>query len=342
MSTAKPSFVEEESHITPTQTKKSFGVRLAAHFKKWWWVHLIIFIACFLIILLPVIYVAYPKIAQHDVSDSTLDITEMILSNPTPESFHLKQRQVLGSDSSYHPKIDAFDSEVSLAGAPPFAHVTVPAVKSKDGAVIHVEQKVDLTNASAFGDYTTAVMLNEEVSLNIYGRPGLKQGGLPKTTVTYNKTVVMKGLNKLEGFTVAKFFIMFPPVNGFGMNGTVIIPNPSVLTIPLKKQGNVSLNLELDGKSVGTTYLNNLTLKPGSNTVPMIGKVDQAAIITLLTSKSNPYKDGILPFDIAGNATSTYDGKELPYFSKALSANKLSIKLDVLSALKEAGVNLSL
>jgi hypothetical protein len=54
MSTTKPSFVEEESSVTPTPTKKSFGARLAAHFKKWWWVHLIIFIACFLIILLPV------------------------------------------------------------------------------------------------------------------------------------------------------------------------------------------------------------------------------------------------------------------------------------------------
>lgn len=140
------------------------------------------------------VYVAYPKIAQSAVNDSTLDITEMILSNPTPESFHLEQRQVLGSKSSYHPQIYAFDSEVSLAGEAPFAHVTVPAVKSKDGAVIHFEQNVALTNATAFADYTTAVMLNEEVSLNIYGRPGLKQGGLPKTTVTYNKTVVMKGM----------------------------------------------------------------------------------------------------------------------------------------------------
>lgn len=119
----------------------------------------------------------------------------MIISDPTPESIHLEQRQVLGSDSIFHPQIYAFDSAVSLAGAAdPFAYVTVPAVKSKDGAEIHFEQKVDLTDASAFGDYTTAVMMNEEVSLNIYGRPGLKQGGLPKTTVDYNKTVVMKGM----------------------------------------------------------------------------------------------------------------------------------------------------
>lgn len=119
----------------------------------------------------------------------------MILSNPTPESFRLEQNQVLGSDSSYHPQIYAFNSSVSLAGNDPFAYVTVPAVKSKDGAEIHFKQDVALTDASAFADFTTAVMLNEEISMNIYGRPGLKQGGLPKTTVTYNKTVVMKGMS---------------------------------------------------------------------------------------------------------------------------------------------------
>lgn len=119
----------------------------------------------------------------------------MVISDPTPDSFQLNQTQILGSKSQYHPQIYAFDAAVSLAGAAaPFATVTVPGVKSNDGAEIHVEQKVDLSDSDAFGDYATAVMMNEEVSLNIYGRPGLKEGALPKTTVTYNKTVVMKGM----------------------------------------------------------------------------------------------------------------------------------------------------
>lgn len=143
---------------------------------------------------------AYPKIAQHDVNDSTLNITSMVISNPTPESFSLMQTQVIGSHSSFHPKIYAFEAAVSLLGAAvPFATVNVPSVKSNDGAKLIVEQTVDLSNASAFGGYATAVMLNEEVSLNIYGTPGLKEGGLPKTTVTYNKTVTMKGTSRITG-----------------------------------------------------------------------------------------------------------------------------------------------
>ncbi|CAG7960312.1 unnamed protein product [Penicillium salamii] len=352
MSVTKASVVEEAG-VSSMPAKKSFGARVAAHFKKWWWAHLIAFIIALLVIILPVVYVGYPKIAQDAVNDSTLDIKQMVISDPTPETFHLNQTQILGSKSSYHPQIYEFDAEVSLGGADaPFAMVTVPGVKSNDGAEIHVDQHVDLSDSDAFGDFATAVMMNKEVSLNIYGRPGLKEGSLPKTTVTYNKTVSMKGLNQLEGFAVSEFHIMIPSVNGYNMNGTVFIPNPSVMTITmvfllfptnvfkiLTNQGNLSLSLAVDGKSMGTTYLNDLVLKPGDNNVPMLAKVDQAAVIGLLTSSDNPYKDGIVPFDISGKSSS-YNGKELPYFTKALSANKLTVKLDVGAALKEIGLNL--
>lgn len=139
------------------------------------------------------VYVGYPNIAQSDIDDSTLEITSMVISDPAPDSFQLNQTQVLGSDSSFHPKIYAFDADVSLLGSGTFAKVRVPEVKANDGTVIPVEQKLDLSDADAFGDFAKAVMLNEEIHLNIYGKPELKQGSLPTITVTYNKTVTMKG-----------------------------------------------------------------------------------------------------------------------------------------------------
>lgn len=117
-----------------------------------------------------------------------------MISNPTPDSFDLHQTQTLGTNSSYHPWIYSFNSTVSLAGASaPFAFIPVPKVKSKNGAEIVIDDRVQLANISAFSDFCKATMLNEEVSLNVYGKPELKEGGLPKTKVTYNKTVTMKG-----------------------------------------------------------------------------------------------------------------------------------------------------
>lgn len=118
----------------------------------------------------------------------------MDISDPTPDSIHLAQTQVLGSHSTFHPQIFAFSASVSLLGAAaPFASVQVPAVQSKNGAAIDISQTLSLTDTTAFGDYAKAVMLNEEVGLNIYGKPVLQEGALPKTTITYNKTVTMKG-----------------------------------------------------------------------------------------------------------------------------------------------------
>lgn len=140
------------------------------------------------------VYVGYPRIAQGDVNDSSLTITQMTITDPAPDSLHLNQSQVIGSRSRYHPWFDEFDANVTLLGsATPFAVLQIPRVQSKDGTVVRIDQRLQLGNVSAFGEYARAVMLNEEVTLNVYGRPKLREGKLPKITVTYNKTVTMKG-----------------------------------------------------------------------------------------------------------------------------------------------------
>jgi hypothetical protein len=161
---------------------------------------------------------------------------------------------------------------------------------------------------------------------------------------------------------------MTEPKNGRNMNGTVYIPNPSVMTItmvrshptilpipskshPFKSsnihltrplmQGNVTLDLSIGGTPMGYTYLDNLVLKPGNNTIPMFATVNQSAIIGLVTSSSNPYKDlnGLVPFVISGNS-SVYNGKQLPYFTQALASNNLTVNLNVTKALAELGLKL--
>ncbi|KAJ5266503.1 hypothetical protein N7478_009311 [Penicillium angulare] len=335
MSVSKTGVMETTTADVPV--KQSFGARVGRHYKKWWWAHLIIFVIVFLVVALPVIYVAYPNIAQHDVSASTLTVDSMILSDPTPDGFHLSQVQTIGSHSTYHPKIYAFDAAVSLAGAASaFATVRVPTVKSKDGVKVDVSQDVDLSNTAAFGGFSTAIMLNEEIEMNIYGKPKLQQGSLPKVTVTYNKTVTMKGLNKLKGFDVVEFQILTNATTSRNMNGTVYIPNPSVLTLYM---GNVTLNLAVNGTTMGQTYLENLVLKPGNNTVPMSATVQELQIANALILGGDTYKDGVMPFQITGNS-SVYNGKELPYFTEALKSNNLTVNLNVTEALSNAGIKL--
>ncbi|KAA8643582.1 hypothetical protein EYZ11_009488 [Aspergillus tanneri] len=306
-------------------TKPSFKSRVAAHFKRFWWVHVIVLIVVVLVVTLPVVYVGYPNIAQHDINDSSLEVTELVISDPTPESFHFKQTQVIHSDSIFHPKIYAFDADVSLAGEKPFARAHIPEVKANDGTVVHVEQNLDLSDVDAFGGFAKAVMLNKEIQMNVYGRPNLKQGGLPKITITYNKTVTMNGLNKLEGFKMLEMRMGKKDSDGNNGQGKVSIPNPSVMSITM---GNVTLNLSVEGTHIGESFLNDLVLRPGNNTVDMKAKINTESMIPFLSK----FKDNVVPVDITGNS-SVYNGKELPYFASALAANKLTVDMDILSAL---------
>ncbi|KAL4872711.1 hypothetical protein BDV12DRAFT_125223 [Aspergillus spectabilis] len=307
-----------------TTAKPTFWTRVKAHFKKWWWAHLIAFCAIFLIIALPLVYVGYPNIAQGDIDDSTLSVESMEIGDPAPDGFHLTQRQVIGSGSIFHPRIYSFDAEVSLLGSPPFATVRVPDVRADDGVEVHIDQWLDLSDTGAFADFSTAVMMNTEFQLNVVGKPRLKLGALPTIDVDYDKTVTMKGLNKLDGFKIEKLNLDPGRDDGNNANGTVFIPNPSVLRLAM---GNITLDVSANGTAIGQSFLNDLVLEPGDNRVPMLSSLNTTLLFPFLRGGSTT-----IPLTIIGNS-SVYNGREIPYFTAALAANELTVDLDLLQVL---------
>ncbi|KAL2798285.1 hypothetical protein BJX66DRAFT_56442 [Aspergillus keveii] len=314
-----------EEVAVPGATKPTFFTKVKTHFKKWWWVHLIIFCACFLIIALPLVYVGYPNIAQDDINDSTLRVESMVITDPTPESFQLDQKQTIGSGSIFHPKIYEFEAEVSLQGSRPFATATVPEVVSaKDNTPVRIQQRLDLTDPDQFAAFSTAVMMNEEFNLGVYGRPDLKLGALPKIDVKYNKTVTMKGLNRLSGFKIEQLNLDPGREDGNNANGTVFIPNPSVLQLSM---GNLTLDVSSNGTYLGQSFLNDLVLVPGDNRVPMLSSLNNTRLLAALRGGSTT-----IPLTIVGNS-SVYNGQEIPYFTAALAANELTVDLDLLEVL---------
>jgi N-acetyl-gamma-glutamylphosphate reductase len=142
----------------------------------------------------PSVYVAYPRIAQTDINDSSLGIIQMKMTDPKPDSFQLNLTQVITSHSSLHATVYAFNASVSLAGNPTFSSIYFPTVEPEGETIVNISQRVQLSNETAFADYSKAVFSNEQVQLNVYGTPELKEGSLPTTTVVYNKMVTVNGM----------------------------------------------------------------------------------------------------------------------------------------------------
>lgn len=197
------------------------------------------------------IYVAFPRISQNGIDDSTLEIQSLTLSDPTPESFHLEQTAIVGNDNAYHPRLDAFNVSLSVDGPEPrpYAYVELPALHATRKATAYFNQTVQITDLDAFMNYNSITLNDEEVKVAVRGRTALHEMRFPTTTVNYNKVVSLKGnllscewnflltecppgLNGFHGFNVTSFEIKLEAEpDGTNMIGTVYIPNPSVMTL---------------------------------------------------------------------------------------------------------------
>ncbi|KAL8940997.1 MAG: hypothetical protein Q9211_002002 [Gyalolechia sp. 1 TL-2023] len=321
-----------QSHVQELygeRPKPGFGAKLKAHFKKWWWLHLIVFIGSTLIIVLCLVYVAFPKIAQDGVNNSILEIQNLIFTNPTPNSFHLEQTAVLTNHNKYHPRLDAFNASLSVGGSEdrPFAYVEIPAVHATETATTHLEQEVQIVDLEAFTDYNARLWANSSVDLVVKGKTKLHEMKFPTVTVDFRKRIKMRGFEGIPGFNVTGFSIkLIPEPDGANMIGTVYIPNPTVLTLTM---GNVTFNNFVDDEFIGTSLLSDLVLRPGNNTVTMRSRVNQTLVVEKV---KETYKNGMLPIEIRSNS-SIYNGQHLEYFEKALQGSRQHVVLNVGAAL---------
>lgn len=151
------------------------------------------------------------------------------------------------------------------------------------------------------------------------------------------QTNPLLGLNKLAGLNISDVRILAGDQilpDGSNLVGNVSVPNPSVMTLDL---GNVTMNLGVDGKSIGYTLIKDMLLKPGDNKFPIQSRVDQLTVLGLVTST---YKNGVLPLEIVGNS-SIKDGQHLTYYEDAIKSNTVKLNLDVGPALAGIGINVT-
>lgn len=302
----------------------TFGQKLKAHLRKWWWVHLILFCAGFLIITLCLVYVGFPNIAQNDVNDSDLVIKSQRVSDATPDSVRLTIDTVSKSYSMFHPELDSFNASLSIPDSDAFGYITIPSSTAGDAVPIHVDQVMPIVNMSEWIRFNKQVLNQEFFEIQVHGDMQLHEGALPATTTDYNKVVKMKGMNGLKGFQIKNNKIKAGNKVS-QLSADVFLPNPSVLTLEM---GTVTLNLFVDGTQIGTSILDDVVLPPGGATFNMHGESDTQLVFKLL----NKYPKLILPVDITGNK-SVVNGVEIPYFGEVLASNTLHTDMNLKAAL---------
>ncbi|KAG9233505.1 hypothetical protein BJ875DRAFT_43475 [Amylocarpus encephaloides] len=310
--------------------------KVKRHCARFWWVHLIIFCIIFLIIALCLVYVAMPKIAQHDVNAANIEVTEFKFENPTMETILLTQRAKLNNPSLYTPTLDSFAAASYLVtngtfGPASIIHVQMPeahATKPYSKQEV-VNQEVKIDDLDQLAAFATAVVSDEYVHTALVGKTKLHLGALPVVEVTFNDTSTYKGLNGLKGLNVTEVRINITAPAGIpNMVGNAFIPNPSVMTIEM---GNVTLSLSTAEKGlVGTASISDFVIVPGDNVLPMTGTLNQSLILASMDPTT-----GIANLQIKGTSVIN-NGVHLTYYEAALGANSLPLAMNVTQVVRDS------
>ncbi|KAF2155421.1 hypothetical protein K461DRAFT_292281 [Myriangium duriaei CBS 260.36] len=334
MSTSKESLQHKEYMDNGSPRPKRQG-KFKRHCARWWWLHIIVFIAIFLIVLLPVVYVAYPRIAQDDINKSKIHTTNMMIQNPTPSQLDLTLKGFLETASAFHPWLRPFNASLYLVGhEQPFINISVPELLGKNGTQFTTSQVAQISNIGEFTAFCAFLLGLPTLDIVLYGHGDLKLGGLPTTTVTYNQTVSLAGLNALKGTEVTEFHLGGGslPFNA-NSHGNATVPNPTGDTFDF---GDVSLNMFVDDIAIGNATLPGLTMTPGNNSYPLYATANQTSIVKVLAQPK--YRCGVFPVTMKGNA-SIFGGEVLPYFTTAFQASNTIVQLNLTDTLKEAGLS---
>lgn len=147
-----------------------------------------------------------PRIAQHQVDDSSLEFREAYFLNPTAESVEVTQNTILHNPSTFTPTLDPFPAEFFLVTNGTYAATSImtlpmPGIHAKKAVNASIEQEViQVSDLDALGDYAVAVMNNENITTALVGKTKLHLGKLPTQHIKFNSTSTYKGMFSSFGF----------------------------------------------------------------------------------------------------------------------------------------------
>ncbi|GAP83601.1 hypothetical protein SAMD00023353_0200200 [Rosellinia necatrix] len=323
---------------TETETARGAAPARKGHFKRFWWAYLLALLLVATVIVVPVVLlVAVPKLAQERLNDAKLTIDGITVTKTQTDSLVMAINSTIEADDSVHATIDAFEGTMYLADVDPplaFAQIEFPQTSSSAMQSVNVSQEIQISNLDAFTTFNKALLSKESVTVQVKGDTHIHVSGISRAySATFDKTVTLKGLNNFNGLSISN-----PAISARGstnnFNGTVHIPNPSVLTLEI---GNTTFTNYFDGQVVGQTYINNLVLRPGNNTFSTTADIQQLPIINALTQEPFCELGGKLPFELQGKDV-VNNGQVLPYFRDALAASNQSITIDLSEAAKKIGI----
>ncbi|KAI0385798.1 hypothetical protein F5Y04DRAFT_276321 [Hypomontagnella monticulosa] len=303
------------------------------HCKRFWWAYVLVALLIIVIAVPCVILLDVPRVAQQKLNEAKLTIDGIVITNVQANSMNMAINSTITTDGSTHATIDGFEGTMYLADVNPplaFAKINFPETNSDVLQTVNVSQEVPVSDLHAFTTFNEHLIQRESVNVQVKGNTHVHVSGISRAySVTFDKTVSIKGLNGFKGLSVTNPHVRIATTNNF--NATTHIPNPSVLTLDI---GNVTFTTYFNGASVGSSYITNMVLRPGeTNDFFIWADIDQMTVVNALTHHPWCERNGTLTFELSGKNV-TNRGQSIPYFADALAASNQTVDIAIGDAAK--------
>ncbi|KAF3077893.1 hypothetical protein TWF569_007143 [Orbilia oligospora] len=310
--------IETIENAGVVEVRQTRGQRFKRHCGRRWWIYLIATLLVILALVLGIIFGIIPKIAQDSVNDSTLQVDDLAITNPSNERFTLSMNSTAHSHAPVSAHFSPQTFEMYLPPAEgeqivPFMTLSVDRLDIKDTLTINVTDVVtEILDKPAYDEFSTQVLNNERLSLGIRSNPEVNVGAI-KFKVDYQKTVELKGLNGLKGIELYNPEILEEPLeDGTNMITDGMIPNPSSFTLQV---GDLTVDIAVGPQKLGWSVVKDLTLYPGENHVKIYNHITPALleIPIFLASLKAPNTN----ITLTANST-VFNGEHIEWLEKPL------------------------
>ena len=285
--------------------------------------------------------VIIPALIKDIVGDQELPVKAGRLNAISPSRLEIELDTVL--DTPLAVKIDPLSLQLKTphgehAGKDAFLTVDIGEQKVDGETVVHVPaQEVDVADEEALTAWFNDFFDEPTTELHVQVPDLTTHLGALTYKVDLDKTIRVKGLNYLEGFSAIDMEFMVPPEeNGDNIRGYLNIPNSATMTLGL---ANPSFFMMTGDVKLGLVTLPNLEIKPGNNSAYFHGQMYFDALIPnlpeILGSQGTSFSEGYLDLNCTGNSTYNDDGERIRYLEGVLNHKHIPLRIPITSLLSD-------
>ncbi|KAJ1658306.1 hypothetical protein IWQ61_002429 [Dispira simplex] len=240
--------------------------------RKRFWVSLVAFLLVALLVILLVIFVGFPKIAQNTVDDATMRFRTIQIHTPKNDSLGLDLDILLENTGSRTATLKFVDPVKVEWQDRELGTMEMDPITVEDGSGETTQSKeFRITDTSYFSEFVAALLAEEELSWVIKGNLKVKAGSIEKGGIDLWKEVKFAGMGGLRDNKIMAFDLPGDdPEGGIKLQLQTNLTNNSPIGVNL---GHLRLGMYYQDTFVGPVESTNATLVYGGTIMNLSGRM---------------------------------------------------------------------